>query len=173
MTDLVDVFIPCHRKDGKVLKRCIKSINRYLVPKPNRIVVISDGLPPSLQSRITRWGATVIDASSIPDCVRRPDMPRIISEGLDRTGWYLQQFIKWAVRKCSSSENYVVVDADTVFLRPVVLMRNNKLIFHRSAQFHVPYFKTYEKLLGYFPERRRSFIVSYMIFKVIIYLTRG
>jgi len=95
-------------------------------------------------------------------------MPRIIWEGIDRTGWYFQQFIKWAVRKCSLSENYVVLDSDTVFIRPVVLVRNNRFVFHRSGQFHAPYFRTFESLLGYFPERQRSFIVNYMIFNVRI-----
>ena len=50
----------------------------------------------------------------------------------------------------------------------MILFHNNKCVFYRGDQHHMPYFKTYEKLFGYLPEKQPSFIANYMIFNTAI-----
>ncbi|MCP9494746.1 MAG: DUF6492 family protein [Pyrinomonadaceae bacterium MAG19_C2-C3] len=159
----VDVFIPVHRKDTATLGLCIRSLKKYLTPKPNRIVIVTSGIGDALQAKIERWGGCVLDESLVPDCPSLGRMPRIVVRGENRTGWYYQQFLKWAVRHVAVTPSYAVVDADTVLIHPIALMRGGKFMFHRGEQFHHPYFITFEKLFGYFPARQPSYIVNYML----------
>lgn len=56
-------------------------------------------------------------------------------------------------------ETYLVIDADTYFLRPVSFIKNNKFLFNPGSEYHIPYFehmlklhptlvRKYEKLSG-------------------------
>jgi len=164
----LDVFINLHKKDAAVLPLCIRSVFRYLVPRPNRVTIVSNELPSSLLGEIGRYKIGFMNESSVIDELRRSDMPQIVYEGENRAGWYYQQFLKWGVRKYSKTDSYVTVDADVVFIRPIILVRHNKYVFHRRDEYHVPYFKTYEKLFSYFPERDKSYIANYMVFDVSI-----
>jgi hypothetical protein len=92
------------------------------------------------------------------------EMPRLFYAGEDRSGWYFQQFVKWAVRLESETDDYVVVDADTIFLAPTTLRLGDKYVFYRTNQWHKPYFDTFEKLLRFRPERDASYIANFMIF---------
>ncbi len=72
------------------------------------------------------------------------------------------------MHRLTRSPQYAVVDADTVFVAPVELMRNGKYVFGRTNQHHVPYFQTYRKLLGQEAPRLPSFIADHMIFDCAI-----
>ena len=161
----IDVFITLHKKDISVLPLCVKSISRYLIPKPNRITILSDDIPAGL---LTEYGLNHIHESTVFKDLTLTEMPEIICNGEDRTGWYFQQFLKWEARKYSKTNDYIVIDADTIFIKPMILFHNNKCVFYRGDQHHMPYFKTYEKLLGYLPEKQPSFIANYMIFNTAI-----
>ena len=161
----IDVFITLHKKDIPALPLCVKSISKYLIPRSNRITIVSDDIPAGL---LTEYGLNHIYESAVFRDLTLAEMPEIICNGEDRTGWYFQQFLKWEARKYSTTNNYVVADADTIFIRPMILLHNNKYVFYRGDQHHMPYFKTYEKLFGYLPEKQPSFIANYMIFNTAI-----
>lgn len=69
--------------------------------------------------------------------------------GLDeRAGWYLQQLIKlysWKVIP-GLSDPYLVIDADTFFLKPTTFIENNILQFHYTENLHEPYFEHMQRL---------------------------
>lgn len=158
----LDVFITLHKKDLPALTLCVQSILRYLHPKAKRIVVISKEIPHDILMKYN--GVEFLHESNVFDRLTLAQIPKIIHGNENRAGWYFQQFLKWEARKYSKTNDYAVVDADTAFIRPMILVRNNKYVFYRSAQYHMPYFKTYEKLFGYLPEKQQSFIANYMIF---------
>ena len=156
----IDVFINLHKKDIPALPLCVQSISRYLFPKPNRIIILSDDMPAKL---LTEHGLEHIHESAVFDDFSLAQMPKIIVNGLPITGWYFQQFLKWEARRHTDADDYAVIDADTVFLKPITLIQEEKYVFYRSNQFNMPYFRTYEKLFGYFPERQKSYIADFMI----------
>lgn len=161
---MIDVFVPCHPKDFPFLELCVKSILRYFRPRPNRVVVVTPATKDA-EREIINLGVELLDEKSITGCPPLSLMPRIVVGNEYRTSWYYQQFLKWAIGKHTQHRYYAVVDADTIFLRAVELMKNDKTVFHCGIQYHKPYFVTYEKLLGYFPARQRmSYIVNYMLF---------
>jgi len=67
---------------------------------------------------------------------------------LSRFGWYFQQLIKLNIGFYIEDilDNYLVIDADVFFLKPLHFMKNNLPIFTISRQHHKPYF-THMQLL--------------------------
>jgi len=65
-----------------------------------------------------------------------------------RNGWYLQQLLKFYASSVipSLSKKYLVVDADTFFLRPVSFLKSEKMLFNFGSEFHNPYFEHMQRL---------------------------
>jgi len=159
-----DVFILLHPKDMSVLPYCINSIVRYVRPKVRKITVVSEKLYPELKKIFEKHNVSFLKESFIFPGFKITDMEKITYNGEDRRGWYFQQFLKWEIARTTDAEHYVVVDADTVFIKPINFIKDNKYVFYRSNQYNRPYFETYKKLFGYLPEREQSFISNFMIF---------
>jgi hypothetical protein len=81
-------------------------------------------------------------------------------------GWYFQQLLKIGVAfENSITENYVVVDADTIFLvKPTFIDDEGHFLFVKADEYHAPYFLNYKRLLKEEPNREFSFISQFMVF---------
>lgn len=81
--------------------------------------------------------------------------------GTARLGWYLQQFLKLlALEKTSDTEVSLIWDADTVPLKNLTFQKDGKILFYRGDEFHYPYFKTIDTLLGLKKTNSFSFIAQ-------------
>jgi hypothetical protein len=60
-----------------------------------------------------------------------------------RNGWYLQQLLKLYAGFCIPGilTRYLVVDADTFFLRPTRFIENGLTLFNPATENHAPYFE--------------------------------
>jgi hypothetical protein len=79
-----------------------------------------------------------------------------------RAGWYLQQFAKIGFSRIAADNQYVIWDADTVALRPIVFFEGGKLQITMSKEYHQPYFAALEKLINQRRVLRFSAISQYM-----------
>lgn len=111
----IDVVIPFHPKDRLMLPLCVAGVKKNLQAIRNVYIVCEDD--PKISE--TLWIAETLLPFSKSD----------ITEQLDeqfqwRTGWYLQQLCKIYAGKVISnlSENYLVIDSDSIFLKPVQLL---------------------------------------------------
>ena len=87
-----------------------------------------------------------------------------------RSGWFLQQFIKMAFSlspycKC---DYYLSWDADTIPLRRLSFFRDEHPLFSQKQERHIPYFETLFNLLHLKPFNDFSFITEHMVFKTSI-----
>ncbi|SEQ15658.1 DUF6492 family protein [Butyrivibrio sp. TB] len=85
--------------------------------------------------------------------------------GRNITGWYYQQFIKWAYSNISDNKYYLVWDGDTIPCREFSMFSDDDHpFFDTKHEYHKPYFDTISKIL---PELSkcidRSFISEHMI----------
>ena len=90
-------------------------------------------------------------------------LPRPACE-LKCRGWVLQQFIKFHAAGRLPTEDYLVLDADTVFLRPQIFFRGERTVLRYSDQYELLYNRSLELILGH---RRRfpvSFVTHHMLF---------
>lgn len=85
----------------------------------------------------------------------------------NRNGWYLQQLLKLYISLVIDEvlDNYLVIDADVFFLKPIKFLSDNKYIFTTSNEHHIPYFTHMERLHPSFKKLSEfSGISHHMIF---------
>ncbi|UZR92531.1 DUF5672 family protein [Chondrinema litorale] len=81
----------------------------------------------------------------------------------DRSGWLFQQLLKLSADQIAENNALLILDADTVFIRPRVFEYKGKQLLDHSDEWHPPYFDTYYKLTGYQPSSVLSFVAHYML----------
>lgn len=109
----IDVVIPIIEKDLEIAKYAINSIRKLVMHKIGKIYLVA----PNVDNIVTfakQHNCEFIDENQV-----LPD-PEIKKYG----GWIIQQFIKLNMQDIVEKDHYLVVDADTFFLRPVVFMQN-------------------------------------------------
>lgn len=161
-----EAFVPAHPKDFALLGDCLASIERFVSPRPRGVTVVAKERSPALDEILQTSGASLMLEDEVLPELRRAQIPSFFCRGEDRSGWYFQQFVKYGLAERSRFERYLVVDADTVFVRPTAFFAQGKAVLYRSRQHHAPYFETFQKLLGYRPARQASFIANYMLLEV-------
>lgn len=150
------VVIPAAEKDAQVLKHCLESARKMIRHRLAGILVIA---PESdLLRQITREaGETFILEDAF--------LPRKPSE-LNCRGWLLQQFIKLNAAFHVSTTDYLVLDADTVFLRPQTFFRSNKTILRYSDQYELLYNRSLQIIFGHTKRFPVSFVTHHMMLNV-------
>lgn len=83
-----------------------------------------------------------------------------------RYGWYLQQLLKlYAHTIPNISEHYLVIDCDTLFLKPTTFFENDLICFNYGTEYHKPYFEHFERLSSTLKKQvQQSGICHHMMF---------
>jgi len=129
------------------------SASRYIVIVPDGDVAVFRACTPSVFDVV---------AESIYVAEFLAQLGTIQQLAGQRTGWYLQQFIKLAFLRSAAPDELVLIwDADTIPLRPLhFLNADGTLNFYRGEEFHAPYFSAIAKLAGQTRLTDRSFIAQ-------------
>lgn len=113
-------------------------------------------------------GCTIIDESIFP--FKMDDIANYFSSyngKNNRNGWYLQQLLKLYSGFIIEDilDNYLVIDADVFFLKPIEFIENSKYIFTTSDEYHIPYFE-HMKLVhpSFIKKYEKSGIAHHMIY---------
>ena len=71
------------------------------------------------------------------------DIKNYIKSTNNRYGWYLQQLLKLYAGKVIPNilDYYLVIDCDTLFLKPTTFFINNIPLYNVGNEYHEPYFK--------------------------------
>lgn len=66
----------------------------------------------------------------------------------NRNGWYLQQLLKIYAAFVIPDilDKYLIIDADTFFLKPTTFFEDGKALYNYSDEYHIPYFIHMQKL---------------------------
>ena len=138
MDILFDIVIPVGPNDIDIINIMINNTKKNIIGYRN-IYLVSCNLNLSIEGCITiNEDIFPFDKSIISKFI-----------GLnDRIGWYLQQLIKLYAGTIISGilNNYLVIDADTNFLKPTGFFKNKLPLYNTSNENHQPYFKHMSKL---------------------------
>ena len=86
-----------------------------------------------------------------------------------RFGWYYQQFLKMEFARSRYAKDYYLIwDSDTIPLNRLSFFTSNKMIFTPKTEYHEPYFRTMQALIGYGKATDYSFIAEHMLVSVPI-----
>ena len=116
----------------------------------NKIVVIG---PRSIEGIVKDKDTNIIflDEDSVVDDLSYSSVTNIIGEinkeAVERTGWYLQQFLKMAYAYVCEEDYYLVWDSDTIPLHKIEMFDSNgKVFLDVKSEYHKPYYDTMENL---------------------------
>jgi hypothetical protein len=152
----LEVVIPCGPRDMVMLPVCVEAIRRFVQHPITRIVVVTPDA-----SRAAAHLPAAADVTIVPESLWLRDIP---VPGEVRGG-VIQQIIKLESRRHVKADHYLVVDADTVFLRPRVFVTEKSAYVLRYTD---TYQRAYHRTLDAFlPGVRRfpvSFVAHHMLF---------
>jgi len=157
----IDVFIPAIEKDLGTLPFVIDSVRKHVQHPIGTIMVVSPNSS-KIKSLCKRKGCKFIDEKSVLPITKKHI--RYSSKTWERSGWLYQQLLKLNGDKLGSARHFLVIDADTVLIRPHVFKVGDKTVFYYRRWSRGEYFNTYRKLMGKKRSSSHSFVAHYMLF---------
>lgn len=158
----IDVVIACIDKDLPVLKCCIQAARIFIEDGVDRIFVVA---PESSGIRqITRMENCIFVNENDVFELKRADVSCTV-KGRDRSGWLYKQLLVLAADRISTNERILILDADTVLIRPHRFLSQDKVTFFVSDELHPAYFTAYRTLLRMPWRFPLSFVSHYMLFE--------
>lgn len=160
MSNLYDIVIPLGPSDSEQINDQLSFTMRNIIGYRNIYLICYD---PSI--RIIDKSIIIVDEKLFPFTIK--DVEKYHSK-YDRNGWYLQQLLKLYVGIVIPGilERYLVVDADTYFLKPTIFVEDNKCLYNTSNEYHLPYFQHMLKLYPSMEKQlQESGICHHMIFE--------
>ena len=143
-SDNVDVIIVCAEKDTHTLKMCINSVKKNLLHNINDFYVISP-----LSKKIKK----ICNAERVKFINEKKILPKkklklnYVHKRVDRSNWLYQQFLSYASVITLGKCNYkFCINADTILLKKQKFIFNNRILFNVSDEYHLPYFKVFNKM---------------------------
>lgn len=156
----IDVIIPVIEKDLNILPYAIKGICKN-VKHPIADIKIIAPKSEKILNFCKKYHCIYINEDSVLP-IKKTNI-FCTKNKIDRSGWIFQQFIKLS-EHLSSCEHYLVVDADTVLIRPQIFARGTKALLLTGDDYFPPYYKMYKSLFGYKKTSNNSFVCNQMLF---------
>ena len=162
--NIFDVVVPVGPDDVAFLQQHVRYIRQNVMGFRNIYLIVYD-------DTIRIPGCITISETAFPFSKKDIQFPEVYigNQLCNRNGWYLQQLLKMYSPFVIPGilENILVIDADTVFLRPTHFIQNNKFLYGFSGENHAPYFAHAAKLHPSFTKTDpdKSGIVHYMVFQ--------
>ena len=133
-----DIVIPIGPNDSEIISLQLEYTRKNIIGYRNIYLICSD-------DTLKIDGCITISENIFPFSLNT------VSEHLGkskRNGWYLQQLLKLYAGLIIPGilDKYLVIDADTFFLKPTIFYENNKSIYNFSEENHLPYFEHIKKL---------------------------
>lgn len=157
-----NVVLPVYKLDIDVAINNIPYIIKHI--KPKAIVVISSN---EVKKKLSDYKNIIfLDEDNLVNGLDFQNIEILIKKchgNPKRSGWYFQQFLKMAYAFCCEEDCYLLWDADTVPLRDIEFIKDDKYILDLKSEYHKPYFTTIKKLIGIDKVLRESFICEHMI----------
>jgi hypothetical protein len=147
------VIIPAAEKDAAVLGHCVSAARQMIQHQLSAVWVVG---PES--SRIRQITSAAGGEFVHEDLI----LPRPAAE-LKCRGWVLQQLIKFNAAFHVPTDDYLVLDSDTVFLCPQSFLRDGKTVLRYSDQYELLYNRSLDLI---FKGRHRfpvSFVTHHML----------
>jgi hypothetical protein len=158
----IDVAIPCHEKDFKNLPLVIQGVeNSVKNPILSIKIITPEYLAADLRAKFPQ--CTVLSDEQ----ALTPDLIKLINDSVpeEKRGWILQQVIKLNVVIQSSSVATLILDADTILLRPkVYLDSNHSQILSLADEYHMPY-KDHQRRVFAGINHQLSFVTHHQLMK--------
>ncbi|WP_158992234.1 FkbM family methyltransferase [Mucilaginibacter sp. L196] len=158
----IDVFIPASAKDIETLKNVVANAKLNIHHPINNIYIVAPADCEEIVDICKETGAIFINENEVLGYNK--SAINYIVNNQDRSGWLFQQLLKLSADKIVEKENFLILDADTIFIKPKVFVYEQKAILDMSQERHEAYHRVYEQILKIKTTSKLSFITHYMLF---------
>tara|TARA_Y100000004_G_scaffold191156_1_gene249453 strand:+ start:1541 stop:2296 length:756 start_codon:yes stop_codon:yes gene_type:complete len=156
----VDFVVPCHPKDQETIELVVNGIRKHT--NSNNIYIVSPQ-DMNIKDTIHIPDSDFAEYTKFSTIKEKWESHNV--EMSKRTGWLFQQTLKLYAHKVidNLTEDYVAVDADTIFIREVNF-QPGVFQYCRAKEYHLPYLDTYAKMTKNKESVGYSFISHHMLF---------
>ncbi|MFB9327105.1 DUF6492 family protein [Paenibacillus aurantiacus] len=158
----IDVLIPAISKDLKTLPHVVEAVRRHSRHKIGEVVIVAPR-EEAIMAACRAHGWRFVDENTVLPITKKHIHYR--SARWERSGWLFQQLLKLSGDKLVRSEHFLVIDADTVLIRPHRFHSGGRTTFYTRGWSQPEYFRTYRKLMGREASSPRSLVTHYMLFE--------
>ncbi|MFD0677906.1 MULTISPECIES: DUF6492 family protein [unclassified Paenibacillus] len=158
----IDILIPAIEKDLGTLPYVIDAVRKNVKHPIGDFMIVAPRKKRIIDLCIKK-GCKFIDENTVLPITKSNIHYR--SKRWDRSGWLFQQLLKLGGDSLCKSNYYLVIDADTVLIRPHVFKSGKKTVFYCRNWSQPEYFATYKKLLKRKAPSPTSFVTHYMLFE--------
>jgi len=158
----IDILIPVIEKDLAILPFTIDSVRQNANHPIGDIMVVAPDNQKIKQVCALKESKFIDENSVLP--IKKNNI-NYKTKKWDRSGWLFQQLLKLNGDTICSAEHYLVMDADTLLIRPHIFKYNQKTVFYCRRTKNAEYFRTYKKLMGQKAMAPLSFVSHYMLFE--------
>ncbi len=147
--DPIDIIIPCHKKDARTINKVVEGIKQHIGHR-SIIIISSERL-----SDQADWFDEALFPFTKKDVAceffdTQEEALRYLKHPKCRIGWIYQQLLKLYAPFVipDISPNVLVIDADTIFLRPAVFQdKDGAPYFNTGTEYHAPYLVFMDKMI--------------------------
>ena len=166
-----DLVCPLAEKDVDFYFKVLGAKAEFL--DINRFVVIGNSNVRKKVEEYDRNDVVFVDEDQLVSYAQVKTIIASISNNdrkcIRRTGWYLQQFLKFSYAQICTDEYYLLWDADTVPIHRHTFFEGDKIIFDMKSEHHEPYFESFSRLFPMYEKRNPlSYISEHMMIKASI-----
>ncbi|WP_342745685.1 DUF6492 family protein [Paenibacillus herberti] len=158
----IDVLVPAIEKDLHTLPRAIRSV-RSQVRHPIGEIIIVAPRKDSIVSLCRSNGWRFVDENTVLPLGKKDIHYR--SARWERSGWLFQQLLKLSGDKLCSADYFLVIDADTVLIRPHTFRTGGRTTFYTRSWTQPEYLRMHTRLMGRKASAPRSLVTHYMLFE--------
>jgi glycosyltransferase involved in cell wall biosynthesis len=158
----LDIVFVAADQDLEVLPLAVEGVRRNLRHPIADILIIAPADSQLRQLAAKKIGCRYVCEDEVLP-IRKRDIKYMV-KGVDRSGWLLQQFLKLGADALVGADRYLVVDADTILIKPQIFVAGGSDVLLHTEEYHHRYFSAYEYLVNLEVKTRVSAVAHQMLF---------
>lgn len=165
-----NVIIPIASKDVGFVSTVVQYVRRNIEGVGKIYAITNASNISKLCHSVADSQFEILDENRLVKGLTFPNVRKLLAKAGEnrpsQTGWYFQQFLKFAFAQSEyASDYYLSWDADTLPVNTIKFFSNEgKPMFTRKIEYHAPYFETMNRLIGIGRQVDYSFIAEHMLF---------
>ena len=168
----IEVIFVSKLEDIQILGLAVKSIVKNSVNPISRIVIAvpETQCKPTSDYFINLANEKLVEVVSENELVTEAIVQLIREKSPERFGWILQQVLVASFVLTTKSENVLIVDSDTLLIRPQVWVDKFKTqILMPTFELHLPYYNFFQHFSSKYPAPKISFVSHHMLVQTSIF----
>jgi hypothetical protein len=149
----LEVIIPIVEKDLEMLPHTIQGV-RAMVMHPVKTIYIVAPESTLIRQKAEELGLVYVEENSLLPPIKHQQK---------LTGWLKQQYLKLNGDAIVKTEHFLVLDADTVFLRPQIFIEGGKVTLNTHRDYTLERKHFVKQALGYQSLHNLCFTVHHMV----------